>query len=137
MGQLLLLHSNCRLLLSSSFTSTSAFRHPLITCFTEDRKLFVGMLSKSQTEKDARSLFEQYGTIEECTILRDQQGNSKGNSSTSHKIWWLSHLWEVDRTAPTHNLILRTHWSCPLSYDWDLRTICIGSTVAYLTQLTR
>ncbi|XP_067942076.1 CUGBP Elav-like family member 5 isoform X2 [Watersipora subatra] len=44
----------------------------------EDRKLFVGMLSKSQTEKDARSLFEQYGTIEECTILRDQQGNSKG-----------------------------------------------------------
>jgi len=38
----------------------------------------VGMLSKTQTEKDARMLFEQFGTIEECTILRDQNSLSKG-----------------------------------------------------------
>uniref|UniRef100_A0A2C9K7N6 RRM domain-containing protein n=1 Tax=Biomphalaria glabrata TaxID=6526 RepID=A0A2C9K7N6_BIOGL len=44
----------------------------------EDRKLFVGMLNKSQTEDDVRQLFHSYGTIEECTILRDQSGNSKG-----------------------------------------------------------
>ncbi|XP_058809140.1 LOW QUALITY PROTEIN: CUGBP Elav-like family member 1 [Phymastichus coffea] len=41
------------------------------------RKLFVGMLSKKYTENDVRNMFEVYGEIEECSVLRES-GQSKG-----------------------------------------------------------
>ena len=43
-----------------------------------ERKLFVGMLNKRYNEQDVRHMFAPHGTIEECTVLRDNNGSSKG-----------------------------------------------------------
>lgn len=36
------------------------------------------MLNKKYNESDVRQLFSGHGTIEECTVLRDPSGQSKG-----------------------------------------------------------
>ncbi|XP_063969801.1 CUGBP Elav-like family member 1 isoform X27 [Lytechinus pictus] len=57
-------------------------RHPIqmkpADCEVEERKLFVGMLSKKCDESDVRIMFSAFGSIEECHILRDQMGGHKG-----------------------------------------------------------
>ncbi|TKS70395.1 CUGBP Elav-like family member 1 [Collichthys lucidus] len=44
----------------------------------EDRKLFIGMVSKKCNENDIRLMFSPYGQIEECRILRGPDGLSRG-----------------------------------------------------------
>ncbi|MFH4975588.1 hypothetical protein AB6A40_002297 [Gnathostoma spinigerum] len=43
-----------------------------------ERKLFVGMLNKKLTESDVKAMFIQFGHIEDCTVLKDTEGKSRG-----------------------------------------------------------
>lgn len=56
---------------------------PLFVCYfyllaVEDRKLFIGMVSKKCNENDIRVMFSPFGQIEECRILRGPDGLSRG-----------------------------------------------------------
>ncbi|KAJ0175552.1 hypothetical protein K1T71_008711 [Dendrolimus kikuchii] len=75
------MHKGCAFLTyfnPESASSAQTALHEKRTLPGVNRKLFVGMLSKQQTEEDVRQLFTPFGTIEECSILRGPDGASKG-----------------------------------------------------------
>merc|ERR1719237_206213 len=43
-----------------------------------ERKLFIGMVCKKNDEEDIRHMFDKFGPVEEVTVLRDDQGVSRG-----------------------------------------------------------
>lgn len=49
----------------------------------EDRKLFIGMVSKKYGENEIRMMFSSFGQIEECRILRGPDGQSRGRCDFS------------------------------------------------------
>ncbi|XP_040199302.1 CUGBP Elav-like family member 2 isoform X12 [Rana temporaria] len=52
----------------------------------EDRKLFIGMVSKKCNENDIRVMFSPFGQIEECRILRGPDGLSRVSTGCSSPI---------------------------------------------------
>ncbi|KAF1767848.1 hypothetical protein GCK72_007807 [Caenorhabditis remanei] len=43
-----------------------------------ERKLFIGQLSKKHSEENLREIFSKFGQIEDCSVLRDNDGKSRG-----------------------------------------------------------
>uniref|UniRef100_A0AAX7UMX8 RRM domain-containing protein n=1 Tax=Astatotilapia calliptera TaxID=8154 RepID=A0AAX7UMX8_ASTCA len=76
------MHKGCAFLTycarESALKAQSALHEQKTLPGVKDRKLFVGMLGKQQSEDDVRRLFETFGQIEECTVLRGPDGASKG-----------------------------------------------------------
>ena len=44
------------------------------------------MLSRKNSEQDVRMMFGAFGNIDDCTILREQSGESKGTNSACASI---------------------------------------------------
>ncbi|XP_065185942.1 CUGBP Elav-like family member 6 [Sycon ciliatum] len=43
----------------------------------EERKLFIGMLSKNSDEEFVKKMLSDYGTVEECDLMRHRSGRTK------------------------------------------------------------
>ena len=44
----------------------------------EERRLFVGMLNKDLNEDNVKGMFIPYGHVEDVSVLRNDEGRSKG-----------------------------------------------------------
>ncbi|KAI0351607.1 hypothetical protein OH77DRAFT_1410783 [Trametes cingulata] len=51
---------------------------PTVRQFNQCSKMFVGGLSWDTTDEGLRKYFSEFGEVEDCTILRDQDGRSRG-----------------------------------------------------------
>lgn len=47
-----------------------------------ENKLFIGMIPKEVAEDELRRLFSPFGEIQDLTVLRDNNGESRGLSLT-------------------------------------------------------
>lgn len=76
-----------------------------------DRKLFVGMLSKKYTENDVRNMFDVFGAIEECSVLRD---NSTGQSRGCAFVTFASKQYAISAIKALHHSRTMEGCSSPL-----------------------
>ncbi|XP_044021383.1 CUGBP Elav-like family member 2 isoform X4 [Aphidius gifuensis] len=76
-----------------------------------DRKLFVGMLSKKYTENDVRNMFDVFGAIEECSVLRD---NSTGQSRGCAFVTFASKQYAINAIKALHHSRTMEGCSSPL-----------------------
>lgn len=61
----------------------------------------MGMLGKQQTDTDVRKMFEPFGSIEECTVLRGPDGTSKGKHKEQYTVKQTLFLVKIDCRKPS------------------------------------
>ena len=69
----------------------------------------MGMVSKKMGEEEIKTMFSQFGPIEDCTVLRDDNGVSRGGRRLE-----LATFFIIPEKVPTRAFSwLKGHKGCP------------------------
>lgn len=121
----------------SLFNPTRLSHIVIHTCFlytsfcsaVEDRKLFIGMVSKKCNENDIRVMFSPFGQIEECRILRGPDGLSRGE--THARIYLDDNITSVHlQGLDIFEIVLNiwTYWKQDFCHSFEMSFWCMMFT---------
>ena len=95
----------------------------------EERRLFVGQLSKTTTDEDLNVMFTPYGAVEDISIIRDEKGISKSAAFVRMATRVQAHNaiagLHQSQTLPVSVLHVHVH-VCHVFFSGSLLLLCSG-----------
>ena len=92
------------------------------------------MVAKKHNENDVRVMFSPYGTIEECHVLRDTSGNSRGELQSYIFMQWLIGILNPPSYQAKIGHLILTQFNITGDRSWP-ETFLDGYIFAFLSHL--